>query len=295
MLLWYSVLGWFLAAVAVVGNGLVIFLITTKQRLHTTANWFILSLAVADFGVGTVSFPYYVVCNVRELCFNEEAKFFQPFLMFFVVASTFNLSTMTADRYIAIVKPLKYTNLMSTKRVFIVIAVAWISSFLFTTTSSIVLFTNEKQSTPVLIFEGLAVFLMLLTCLVLIIATGHIVYITWKHSRQLAIVVAQLNFNQPQAAPVITVSRSTRESYSAKLIAVVVSLYVLCTVFSIVVFSFAMSNPCSQWIPLNYCKVLLRTVCSALNPVAYSLLKKDINIELLRLVKRSVQPNDRVF
>ena len=49
---WYNILGWILAVVAVVGNGLVIFLITTKQRLHTTANWFILSLAVADFGVG---------------------------------------------------------------------------------------------------------------------------------------------------------------------------------------------------------------------------------------------------
>ena len=165
MLLWYSVLGWFLAAVAVVGNGLVIFLITTKQRLHTTANWFILSLAVADFGVGVVFFPYYVACNVMELCFYE-AIFFQPFLMFFLVASTFNLSTMTADRYIAIVKPLKYTNLMSTKRVFIVIVVAWISSFLLTTTSSIILFTTEKKSVPGLILEGLTIFLMLLTCLV---------------------------------------------------------------------------------------------------------------------------------
>ena len=292
MLLWYSVVGWFFAAVAVVGNGLVIFLITAKQRLHTTANWFTLSLAVADFCSGVLFFPSYLVCNVEELCANREGEVLQPIMTFFLVASAINICTMTVDRYIAIVKPLKYISVVTITRVTVVLAVAWICPIL----ASIAIMVVNRSITRIdsTRFEGFLIATMLLTCLVLIIATVHIVYITWKHSRQLAIVVAQLNFNQPQAAPVITVRRSTRESYSAKLIAVVVSLYVLCTVFSIVVFSFAMSNPCSHWIPLNYCKVLLRTVCSALNPVAYSLLKKDINIELLRSVKRSVQPN-RVF
>ena len=144
MELWYNIVGWILAVVAVVGNGLVIFLITTKERLHTTANWFILSLGVADFGVGIVFFPYYVVCDVRELCFYE-ANFLQTFLMFVLMASTFNLCAMTADRYIAIVKPLKYTNLMSTKCIFTVIAVAWISSFLLATTRSVILFPSGKK------------------------------------------------------------------------------------------------------------------------------------------------------
>ena len=290
MELWYNIVGWFLAAVAVVGNGLVIFLITTKQRLHTTANWFILSLAVADFGVGVVFFPYYVVCNVREQCFFK-VNFLQAFLTFFLMASTINLCTMTADRYIAIVKPLKYTNLMTTKRVFIVIVVAWISSLLFMTTFSI-LFTSEKKSTPVLIVEGLAVFAMLLTCLVLVIAIGHIVYITWKHSRQLAIVVAQLNFNQPQAAPVITVSRSTRESSSAKIITIVVAVYVLCIINNVVVIFCSRFDLCTLWMPSHYTLGPLLATNSALNPVAYSFLKKDIKIELKRLFRRTAGVSD---
>ena len=56
MELWYNIVGWFLAAVAVVGNGLVIFLITTKQRLHTTANWLIFSLPLVDYGLRVLFF-----------------------------------------------------------------------------------------------------------------------------------------------------------------------------------------------------------------------------------------------
>ena len=292
MSVWYSIFLCFLAVVTVVGNGLVIFLITTKQRLRTTANWFILSLAVADFGWGILFFPYYTFCGVKDLCFEEEGNFLRAFMTFFFGASTCSLCAVTADRYIAIVKPLKYTNLMSTKRVFIVIAVAWISSFLFTTTSCIVLFTTEKKSTPVLFFEGLVLFLILLTCLILIIATGHIVYITWKHSRQLAIVVAQLNFNQPQAAPVITVRRSTRESSSAKIITIVVMVYVLCIINNVVVIFCLEFDLCKPWLPLHYAMGPLLTANSALNPVAYSFLKKDIKIELKRLFRRTVGVSD---
>ena len=163
MELWYNIVGWFLAAVAVVGNGLVIFLITTKQRLHTTANWYIFSLTVADFSAGIVFFPYYVVCDIKEVCSNDEAKFLHSFSIFSFMASTFNLCAMTAERYIAIVKPLKYTNLMSTTRVFIVIAaVTWTLAFL-STTWSVILYMTENKSTPAHIFQGFGVFVMLLT------------------------------------------------------------------------------------------------------------------------------------
>ena len=293
MSLWYSIFLCFLAVVTVVGNGLVIFLITTKQRLRTTANWFILSLAVADFGWGILFFPYYTFCGVKDLCFEEEGNFLRAFMTFFFGASTCSLCAVTADRYIAIVKPLKYTNLMSTKRVFIVIAVAWIFSFLSITTWSVFFFTIEKKSIPGLIVEGLAVFVMLLTCLVLVIATGHIVYITWKHSRQLAIVVAQLNFNQPQAAPVITVRRSTRESSSAKIITIVVMVYVLCIINNVVVIFCLEFDLCKLWKPLEYLMApALLMANSALNPVAYSFLKKDIKIELKRLFRRTAGVSD---
>ena len=61
---WFWVLGWFLTTVAVVGNGFVIYLITTKRRLHTTTNWFILSLSVADFCFGSSYLPSLFACEI---------------------------------------------------------------------------------------------------------------------------------------------------------------------------------------------------------------------------------------
>ena len=54
--LWYQILGWLLTVIIIIGNGLVIYLITTRRKLRTKTNWFVLSLAVADFGVGQLTF-----------------------------------------------------------------------------------------------------------------------------------------------------------------------------------------------------------------------------------------------
>lgn len=49
--------GWFLSIFTATGNGLVVFLIIKTRNLHSPANWFVVSLAVADFTVGAVLFP----------------------------------------------------------------------------------------------------------------------------------------------------------------------------------------------------------------------------------------------
>lgn len=52
----YLVIGWILSATAITGNFLVIFLIVITKRLQTMANYFVLSLAVADFLFAVFSF-----------------------------------------------------------------------------------------------------------------------------------------------------------------------------------------------------------------------------------------------
>ena len=55
---WFWVLGWFLSILTMVVNGFVIFLVYRKRQLRTKTNTFIVSLAVADFGVGMIAVPY---------------------------------------------------------------------------------------------------------------------------------------------------------------------------------------------------------------------------------------------
>ena len=52
---WFWVLGWFLSILTMVVNGFVIFLVCSKRQLRTKTNAFVVSLAVADFGVGMMN------------------------------------------------------------------------------------------------------------------------------------------------------------------------------------------------------------------------------------------------
>ena len=72
---------WFFIFLSLVGNCWVIFVITRRRQLRTTANWFILSLAAADLGVTCVYFSTYVICEViLDTCNEKVAGIFTHFL-----------------------------------------------------------------------------------------------------------------------------------------------------------------------------------------------------------------------
>ena len=98
-------IGWLLSIATAVGNGFVIFLVAKNRRLHSSANWFVLSLAVADFGVGIAVFPSNYFCIYSMAC---NSRVYMAFFWFFPHSSVTNLCSLTWDRYIAIVYPLKY-------------------------------------------------------------------------------------------------------------------------------------------------------------------------------------------
>ena len=101
--LWFQILGWLLTVIIIIGNGLVIYLITTRRKLRTKTNWFVLSLAVADFGVGATYFPRLSVCRIDdESCANNFVVIVYSIGIFFMYASVMNLCVLTLDRYLAI-------------------------------------------------------------------------------------------------------------------------------------------------------------------------------------------------
>ena len=106
-----SSFGWTLSIITAAGNGFVIFLVAKSRRLHSSANWFVLSLAVADFIVGIAVFPSSYFCNKQSMACNSRV--YMAFFWFFLHSLVTNLCTLTWDRYIAIVHPLKYNISMS--------------------------------------------------------------------------------------------------------------------------------------------------------------------------------------
>ena len=123
---WYIIIGWLLSIITATGNGFVIFLIAKTRRLHSSANLYALSLAVADFGVGIAVFPSAYFCYHPTAC---NMRLYMAFFWFILHSSVTNLCTLTWDRYIAIVHPLKYNTSMTERRPGMVILIAWMIPF----------------------------------------------------------------------------------------------------------------------------------------------------------------------
>lgn len=93
---WFWIAGWFPTRLAVAGNALVIWLIATRRRLRTTANWFVLSLAVADLCIGMFLFPILFTCKRRWFsCTAQNEHIISTWLSFF--CTRFSSESMCYD------------------------------------------------------------------------------------------------------------------------------------------------------------------------------------------------------
>ncbi|CAH3190656.1 unnamed protein product [Porites lobata] len=116
---WFWILGWILSILKIAGNGFTVLLVGGQRRLRTKTNALIVSLAVADFCVGAFVAPSLFVCHIRGGCNWPQpyASWVDFIRWLFAYASTMNLCSLALDRYMAVVKPLKYVNFMTARRV----------------------------------------------------------------------------------------------------------------------------------------------------------------------------------
>ena len=132
---WFWILGWSLSILTMAGNGFVIFIVCRKRQLRTKTNAFVVSLAVADFFVGMSVVPPKYFCNGASGCNPQDVKYrlITSFIVeLFLYASAVNLCSLVLDRYMAIVKPLKYLTFMKRRRVVQMISLSWTISVSFT-------------------------------------------------------------------------------------------------------------------------------------------------------------------
>jgi uncharacterized membrane protein len=110
------------AVLTVFGNGIVVYFIITKHRLHTKTNFMVISLAVSDLLVGTCIIPSFLACMYVS-CDNLLAKLFYDGFLF---VSVCNLCCITFDRFLAVTRPLRYHTKITRKAVISMIAISWI-------------------------------------------------------------------------------------------------------------------------------------------------------------------------
>ena len=284
-LVWFWVFGWILSIVAVIGNGLVIYLIATRRRLYTTANCFVLSLAVADFLFVLTFLPARkFACNGAHdsPCKTDTLKYMSAVLG---LASVTNTCLLTLDRYMAIVKPLIYLTFMKSKRVVLLICVAWVlPTLLYLSPRLVWLFVGRgtpTQKTAETVIAFVFFVFALLSCTFLVIATGHVFAIVQRHSQRVASIAAQLRHNHRTGN-----SFYRRQINSAKVLGVVVAVFVVCysvDIYVVVVDEFLK-------VPRNkFAELLLRILLvtnSTANPIVYAFYKRDIKMEARKLFCR---------
>nr|AXM42354.1 A1 [Hirudo verbana] len=119
-----------IAFFAIFFNVVIIYLYIKNAYIRKSAtNMYIISLAVADFLVGLIGIPAAILTSIGlpenfSLCLISTSILLQ-----ICTTSIFNLVAVTLDRYLAILRPLRYQTLMNKRKVRIIISLCWIAGF----------------------------------------------------------------------------------------------------------------------------------------------------------------------
>lgn len=119
-----------IAIAIVLTNGLVFALFYKMKSLRTSSNYLLLGLAICDFITGAVSIPYFVIFFFQVVPPSMQVDY--KYWLYIVhtlmaVSAAYHLFIITAEKYSAIIRPLKHY-LVTKKMVFKALAVIWIMS-----------------------------------------------------------------------------------------------------------------------------------------------------------------------
>lgn len=127
-----SIIATILMIIVVVGNMLVIIAITTEKSLKSIQNWFIGSLAVADFFLGLIIMPFSLANELMGYWIFGTwwCDIHSAMDVLLSTASIMNLCLISLDRYWSITQAVEYLKKRTPVRAIVMIAAVWILSAL---------------------------------------------------------------------------------------------------------------------------------------------------------------------
>ncbi|XP_048762310.1 somatostatin receptor type 2-like [Ostrea edulis] len=117
--------------IGLIGNGLVIYVVLRFAKMKTVTNLYILNLAVSD-ALFLASLPFLIVTTIIKHWIFGAAMCKIYFVLFSInfFASVFQLTALSADRFLAVCHPVRSSRYRNTTIAFLICLVMWSVSFI---------------------------------------------------------------------------------------------------------------------------------------------------------------------
>ncbi|XP_011213832.2 uncharacterized protein LOC105233440 [Bactrocera dorsalis] len=123
----YMVFEILVAIFAIVGNFMVIVVFQRDRKLRRRTNYYIVSLAMADFLVGSLGVPFAILASIGLPKDLYTCLFTVSLLVVLCTISIFCLVAVSVDRYWAILYPMAYSRNVRTRTAIIIISLCWVA------------------------------------------------------------------------------------------------------------------------------------------------------------------------
>ncbi|XP_022797290.1 adenosine receptor A2b-like [Stylophora pistillata] len=254
----FTVLSLTCGVLAVGGNfALIVALYRTSTVGLRVNNYFIGSLAFADFLIGLTMTPLYI-CYALATYVDLWVVKLESFLWIVTVtATTYSLIAVSLDRLISVLYPLRYHQLMTEKRCRSAIALIWFGSFIFGFPRLVIDDINKLRR----FWISCSVSTVVIPLIILCLCYGRIYSVVHKQNRTVA--------------PSELSTAGVRNKKAVKTIGIIVSLFIITFTPSAVVYFLLLFEKdfCQQMI-LNHAWIWVAFVSfthSAFNPWVYGL------------------------
>lgn len=282
---WYWIIVGLVDLIIFLTNGLLAFLIIKSPRLHCSANWFILSLAVSDLFFGVLVIPPSMACNLWLSCNNDVRWILADLVVYISIA---NVCVMSLDRLAAVEFPMRYQSLVP-PRVKLWIILSWVVPAIISAIPFCWMFAEGDAAVVKInkIFRAVQLFAFeLAPCAIVVIVHGRIFLISRKHSRQINLQRTQLSVETSSTNNNNNNNNRERSNRAEKFLGVTATLvffYVVCWMFSAVLTSCKYFEICPVSRGALLAASLLLFINPAVNACICLFLKTNIRKELWRL------------
>eukprot|EP00057_Strongylocentrotus_purpuratus_P001528 XP_001199619.1 PREDICTED: histamine H2 receptor-like [Strongylocentrotus purpuratus] len=284
--------------VLLAGNVMVIAAVFTQRALKKPSYYLLTSLAITDVITGTIAIPlelYRRVVTNDITCSAKWDVYFTSVVYMCASDSMFHMVIITFDRYLAVLKPLRYNALMTPQRILMLALLGWLTSTLIAieqiVTESVKPTIPSFYCSNVRIYpttttdtNDILIFCIIISCNVAVVMFNiQILRIAVKQARRITAIQC---VGQGTATSSENRDAAFRQIRASRLIVCVVIAFLIChTPHGVRRLCLVVSNDFAFNGAISHVDILLYFISSAINPFIYCRMDRVFRESVVRMVR----------